>query len=66
MPLMSRPSLSCSSVMAVEKGVSEAIRSVVATLLNIQKLEPVQEQYLLSFVMAMMLWPSSQWGSGKV
>ena len=43
-------SLSCSSVMAAEKGASEAIWSVVATLPNIQKLAPEQEQSLLSFV----------------
>ena len=41
------PSLSCSSVMAAEKDTSEAIRSVVATLPNIQKLKPEQEQSLL-------------------
>ena len=42
--------LSCSSVVAAEKDASEAIRSVVTTLPNIQKLEPEQEQSLLSFV----------------
>lgn len=36
--------------MAAEKDASEAIRSVVATLPNIQKLKPEQEQALLSFV----------------
>ena len=42
------PGLSCSSIMEAEKGAREAIRAVVATLPNIQKLE--QEQSLLSFV----------------
>ena len=36
--------------MAAEKDVSEAIWSVVATLPNIQKLKPEQEQSLLSCV----------------
>ena len=45
-----RPSLRCSSVMATEKDASEAIRSVVARLPNIQKLKPEQEQSLQSFV----------------
>ena len=36
--------------MAAEKNVCEAIRSVVATLPNIQELKPEQEQALLSFV----------------
>ena len=36
--------------MAAEKDASEAIRSVVATLPNIQKLKPEQEQVLLSFL----------------
>ena len=58
-------SLCCSSVMATEKDASEAIRSVVATLPNIQKLKPEQEQLLL-FLVAMMLWPFSPRGSGKV
>ena len=40
-------SLSCSSVMAVEKDASEAIRSVVAALPNIQTLKPEQEQSLI-------------------
>ena len=44
--------LSCSSVMAAEKDASEAIRSVVATLPNIKKLKPEQEQSLHSFVLA--------------
>jgi len=39
-------SLCCSSVMVAEKDASEAIRSVVATLTNIQKLKPEQEQCL--------------------
>ena len=43
-------SLSCSSVMAAEKDASKAIQSFVATLPNIQKLKPEQEQCLLSFV----------------
>ena len=36
--------------MAAEKDASKAIRSVVATLPNIQQLKPEQEQVLLSFV----------------
>ena len=36
--------------MAAEKDANKAIRSVVATLLNIQKLKPEQEQSLLSLV----------------
>ena len=36
--------------MAAEKDASEAIRSVVATLPNIQKLKPEQDQSLLSCV----------------
>ena len=47
--LMSCASLCCSSVMAAEKDASKAIRSVVATLPNIQKLKPEQE-VLLSFL----------------
>ena len=43
-------SLICSLVIAAEKDASEAIRSVVATLPNIHKLKPEQEQSLLSFV----------------
>ena len=43
-------SLCCSSVIAAEKDASEAIRSVVATLPNIQKPKPEQEQVLLSFL----------------
>ena len=35
---------------SAEKDAREAIRSVVATLPNIQKLKPEQEQSLLSFV----------------
>ena len=50
MTLMLRPSLSCSSVMSAKKDVSEVICSVVASLPNIQKLKPEQEQSLLSFV----------------
>jgi hypothetical protein len=53
--------LSCSSVMAEETDASEAIRSVVATLPNIKKLKPEQEQSLLSFVF-MAILPR---GSGK-
>ena len=48
--LMSCASLCCSSVMAAENDASEAIRSVVATVPNIQKLKPEQEQVLLSFL----------------
>ena len=40
-------SLSCSYVMAAEKDASKAIQSVVATLPNIQKLKPEQEQSLI-------------------
>ena len=36
--------------MAAEKDARKAIRSVVATLPNIQQLKPEQEQVLLSFV----------------
>ena len=36
--------------MAAEKDASEAIWSIVATLPNIQKLKPEQEQSLPSFV----------------
>ena len=50
MMLMLCTSLSCSSVMVVEKDAREAIRSVVATLPNIQKLKSEQEQSLQSFV----------------
>ena len=50
MTLMLCASLCCSSVMAAEKDASKAIRSVVATLPNIYKLKPEQEQVLLSFV----------------
>ena len=50
MTFMLCTSLSCSSVMAAEKDASENIRSVVATLPNIHKLKPKQEQSLLSFV----------------
>ena len=46
MTLMLCASLSCSSVMAAEKDVGEAIQSV-ATLPNIQKLKPEQEQSLI-------------------
>ena len=48
--LMLCASLCCSSVMAAEKDAGEAIGSVVATLPNIQKLKPEQEQVLLSFL----------------
>ena len=47
MTLMLCASLCCSSVMAAEKDESEAIRSIVATLPNIQKLKPEQEQSLI-------------------
>ena len=50
MTLMLCASLSCSSVMAAEKDASKAIRSVVATLPNIQKLKPEQDQSLQCFV----------------
>ena len=36
--------------MAAEKDASETIQSVVATLLNIQKLKPERDQSLLSCV----------------
>ena len=58
MTLMSCGSLSCSLLMAAEKDASEAIRSVVATLPNIQKLKPEQEQSLRTLLVAMMLWLS--------
>ena len=50
MKLMLCASLCCSAVIAAEIDASEAIRSVVATLPNIHKLKPEQEQVLLSFV----------------
>ena len=50
MTLMLCASLCCSSIIGVEKDESEAIRSVVATLPNIHKIKPEQEQVLLSFV----------------
>lgn len=55
MTLRSCVSLSCSSVMAAEKDVRKAIRSVVAKLPNIQKLKPEQEPGLLSFVCLIIL-----------
>ena len=45
--LMLCASFSCSYVMAAEKDVSEAFRSIVATLPNIQKLKTEQEQSLI-------------------
>ena len=52
--------------MSAEKDASEAIRSVVATLLDIQKLKPEQEQVLLSFLGGNDVVALLPTGSGKV